>query len=293
MREIDLHIHTTESDGTETPREVVRLAKALGLRAVAVTDHDTAAGWPEAAAEGERLGVEVVPGIEISTTFRGPVHILGYYIDPHSAELEPVLDWVLHDRDARNRKMAEHMAADGLPVDYDAMRERFGAAIGRPHFAELLVELGLAESVKDAFDRYVEKGQRYYEPRHFLSLERSIAIIRRSGGVPVLAHPFQYRLDDAGLRELIAYAKDCGLEGMECRYSGYDEGQTAYLLALAAEYGLCPTGGSDFHGAVKPHIALGTGIGGTLAVPYACLEGIREKRDQGRDVSPLPLGRFP
>ena len=277
MREIDLHVHTSESDGTGTPEEVVRLAGAQGLRAIAVTDHDTAAGYPAAAAEGERLGVEVVPGIEISTTFHGPVHILGYYIDPQSPELVPVLEWVLRDRDERNRKMARHMAADGLPVDYEQMRQRFGAAIGRPHFAELLVELGLARDVKDAFARYVEKGQKYYEPRHFLSLERSLWIIRRSGGVPVLAHPFQYRLDDAGLRELIEHAMQYGLEGMECRYSGYTEEQTAYLLALAREYGLLPTGGSDYHGAVKPHIALGSGTG-DLAVPYAWLEGIKERR---------------
>ena len=277
MREIDLHIHTTESDGTCTPREAVRLAAALGLRAIAVTDHDSAAGFPEAAAEGARLGVEVVPGIEISTTFHGPVHILGYYIDPHSPELEPVLDWVLRDRDERNRRMAARMAADGLPIDYEAMRARFGAAIGRPHFAELLVELGLARDVKDAFDRYVEKGRRYYEPRHFLSLERSLEIIARSGGLPVLAHPFQYRLDDAGLRELIEYALPYGLAGLECRYSGYSGEQTGYLLALAEEYGLCPTGGSDFHGSVKPQIALGAGIGEGLAVPYAWLEGIRER----------------
>ncbi len=277
MREIDLHIHTTESDGTATPEEAVRLAKELGLRAIAITDHDTAAGYPAARAEGERLGIEVVPGIEISTTFHGPVHILGYYIDPESPELKPVLDWVIRDRDERNRKMAAHMAADGLPVDYDAMRERFGAAIGRPHFAEVLVELGLAKDVKDAFDRYVEKGQRYYEGRHFLSIEQSIAIIRRSGGVPVLAHPLQYRLGDAGLRELIEHCIEHGLEGMECRYSLYDGQQTAYLHVLAEQYHLQPTGGSDFHGEVKPHIALGTGTGG-LAVPYSYLEGIKKLR---------------
>ncbi len=277
MREIDLHIHTTESDGTCTPAEVVRLAKAAGLRAIAVTDHDTAAGYPEAAAEGERLAVEVVPGIEISTELRGPVHILGYFIDPHAPALEPVLEWVIRDRDERNRKMAAHMAADGLPIDYEAMRERFGAAIGRPHFAELLVELGLARDVKDAFDRYVEKGRPYYERRHFLTLEQSIRCIRDSGGLAVLAHPFQYRLDESGLRELIETARGFGLAGMECRYSGYDEQQTAYLLSLAAEYGLHPTGGSDFHGAVKPHIALGSGTG-ELAVPYAWLENLKSAR---------------
>ena len=275
MREIDLHVHTTESDGTCTPEEIVRLAKAAGLRAVAVTDHDTAAGYPAAAAEGERLGVEVVPGIEISTELRCSVHILGYFIDPHSPALAPVLDWVRRDRDERNRKMAAHMAADGLPVDYDAMRERFGELIGRPHFAELLVELGLARDVKDAFDRYVEKGRPYYERRHFLTLEQSIRCIRASGGIAVLAHPYQYRLDESGLRELIETAKRYGLGGMECRYSGYGEEQTARLLALAAEYALLPTGGSDFHGAVKPHIALGTGTG-ELEVPYEYLTKIKE-----------------
>ena len=273
-REIDLHVHTTESDGTATPAEAVRLASAAGLRAIAVTDHDTASGFPAAAAEGERLGVEVVPGIEISTTYNGPVHILGYFIDPGSPALGEVLDWVLRDRNERNRRIAARMAADGLPVDYDEMRARFGASIGRPHFAELLVELGLARDVRDAFDRYVEKGRRYYEARHFLSIEKAIGLIRDAGGVPVLAHPFQYRLNDEGRRELLEHCVNYGLEGLECRYSGYDEEKTAYLLSLADEFHLQPTGGSDFHGSVKPHIALGSGTG-DLAVPYVWLERLR------------------
>ena len=277
MREIDLHIHTTESDGTVTPVEAVRLARERGLRAIALTDHDTAAGCSAAAAEGERLGVEVVPGVEISTTFHGPVHILGYYIDPEEPAFASTVDWVIRDRDERNRLMAAKMASDGLPVDYSVMKRRFGSAIGRPHFAEILVELGLARDVKDAFDRFVEKGQRYYEPRHFLTLERSIRIIRGAGGIPVLAHPFQYRLDEAGLRELIEEAMAYGLEGMECRYSGYSGEQTDRLLRLAEEYGLLPTGGSDFHGAVKPWIGLGEGTG-ELAVPYAYLEALKARK---------------
>lgn len=277
MREIDLHIHTTESDGTETPEEAVRLAARLGLRAIAITDHDTAAGYPAAAAEGERLGVEVVPGIEISTVHRGPVHIIGYYLDLDTPELREVLDWMIRDRDERNRKIAAHMAADGLPVDYEEMKRRFGHAIGRPHFAELLVEMGLARDVKDGFDRFVEKGQRYYEARHFLTMEEAIGLIRRAGGVPVLAHPFQYRLGEGALRELIEHAIRAGLQGLECRYSLYDAAQTETLLALAEEYGLQPTGGSDYHGTVKPHIALGTGRG-DLAVPYVWLEGIKKLR---------------
>ena len=274
MREIDLHIHTTGSDGTFPPREAVKLAKTRGLRAMAVTDHDTVIGYPEAAAAGEELGVEVVPGIEISTKYGVAVHVLGYYIDPASPALRPVLDWVVADRDNRNRKMAELMAADGLPVTYEGMQARFGAVIGRPHFARVLVELGLAESINDAFARFVERGQKYYASRNFLPIERSIRLIREAGGVPVLAHPFQYKLEDAQLRELIALCIKNGLMGMECRYSGYDAEKVQYLLALAKEYALIPTGGSDFHGSVKPHIVLGDGTGG-LEVPYRFLIGVK------------------
>ena len=174
-------------------------------------------------------------------------------------------------------KIRALMAADGLPVDYEDMKKRFGPVIGRPHFADLLVELGLAENVRDAFDRYVEKGQRYYVGRTILPIERAIEIIRLSGGVPVLAHPFQYKLDDAGLRELIEHCMAQGLRGMECRYSGYGPEQSAYLEKLAEEYGLVKTGGSDFHGSNKPQISLGSGIEGKLHVPWEWLERLKEE----------------
>ena len=270
MREIDLHVHTTASDGTCTPAEVAELAHKIGLKAIAITDHDTESGYFEAAEAGEKLGIEVVPGIEISTKYGVAVHILGYFIDPQSPELRPVLDWVINDRNDRNRKMAELMAADGLPFDYDEMRARFGESIGRPHFARMLYELGLAESVNDAFERYVEKGQKYYLPRTIIPIEMAVETICRSGGVAVLAHPFQYKKNDAELRELIEHCMAHGLRGMECRYSGYDAQQTACLEGLAEEYGLLKTGGSDFHGANKPTISLGAGKG-ELNVPYAWL----------------------
>ena len=275
MTRIDLHVHTTASDSTASPAEAVRLAKEAGLSAIAITDHDTVSGYAEAAEAGKKYGVEVVPGIEISTKYGRAVHILGYYIDPDSDKLAPVLEWVVHDRDERNRKMAELMAADGLPVSYEEMHRRFGTVIGRPHFAEVLVELGLAKDIRDAFDRYVEKGQKYYLPRNFLSIERSIEIIREAGGVPVLAHPFQYKLDDAGLRELIEHCMESGLQGMECRYSGYSVEQSKYLGCLAEKYGLIKTGGSDFHGDNKRHISIGTGTG-HLEVPYKYLEKLRQ-----------------
>ena len=279
MSNIDLHIHTTESDGTCTPTEVVTLAKEKNLAAIAITDHDGIGGYKEAAEAGEKLGVEVVPGIEISTKFFAPdrgfaVHILGYYIDVDSPELTPVLEWVVKDRDDRNRRMVELMRADGLPITYEYMHKRFGDVVGRPHFAEYLVEQGVASSIQDAFDRYVDKGRKYWLPRHFLSIERSIEIIKLAGGIPVLAHPFQYKLDDRGLRELIEHCVKSGLRGMECRYSGYTEEQSAYLEALADEYKLLKTGGSDFHGIHKPTISIGTGKG-TLSVPYEFLEKLK------------------
>lgn len=277
MSNIDLHVHTTASDGTVSGRGVVELARGIGLAAIAVTDHDTVSGYSEAAEEGRKLGVEVVPGIEISTKYGGPIHILGYYIDTESKELRSLMDWVVQHRDERNRKLAELMAADGLPVSYDEMQRRFGKVIGRPHFAKLLVELGMAESVQDAFDRYVEKGQKYYLPRNFLPIERSVESIVEAGGVPVLAHPFQYKRDDAGLREIIEHCMEHGLGGIECRYSGYDADKVAYLEALAEEYHLVKTGGSDFHGDNKPHIALGRGMEGKLDVPYEFLERLRDR----------------
>ena len=282
MNNIDLHVHTTASDGTCTPAEVVALAKEKGLAAIAITDHDGVGGYAEAADAGKKLGVEVVSGIEISTKFVTDeygyaVHILGYYIDTASPELTPVLEWVVNDRDERNRKMVALMQADGLPITYEYMHERFGDVVGRPHFAEYLVEQGLASSVQDAFDKYVEKGRRYWLPRHFLSIERSVEIIKLAGGVPVLAHPFQYKRDDAGLRELIEHCMESGLKGMECRYSGYTEEMSGYLEKLADEYGLIKTGGSDFHGGNKPAISLGSGKG-TLNVPYEFLEKLKQAK---------------
>lgn len=278
MKQIDLHVHTTASDGTFTPAQVVELARSTGLAAVAITDHDTVSGVTEAAKRGAELGVEVVPGIEISTKYGGAVHILGYYINTESPALKHILDWIVEDRDSRGRRMAELMAADGLPVDYDAMKARFGEVIGRPHFARVLVELGLAEDVQDAFARYVEKGQKYYVGRTILPIERAIGLISEAGGVPVLAHPFQYKRDDAGLRELIEYCIAHGLRGMECFYTGYSAEQSAYLSALADEYGLIRTGGSDFHGANKPHILLGRGLG-KLSVPYELLDGLKKEHE--------------
>ena len=288
MSPIDLHVHTTASDGSYTPSEVVRLAREQGLSAIAITDHDTVLGCAEAMAAGAALGLEVVPGIELSTRTVTVVHILGYYLDTGSPSLAAACDWIVQERDERNRSIAALMAADGLPVSYEAMKARFGSVVGRPHFAQLLVELGLAASVTDGFVRYLNRGRPYYMPRRMLSLERSIQTIVRAGGVPVLAHPFQYRLNDGPLRELIEQCLYFGLRGIECWYSGYSPEQSVCLSALAEEYGLLRTGGSDFHGLPKPQIRLGRGSG-ELSVPYACLEALREAA-RSAPVSPAERG---
>lgn len=282
MSSVDLHVHTIASDGSHTPAQVVRLAKKLGLGAIAITDHDTVSGCAEALQAGRAAGLPVVPGIELSTRADGvAVHILGYYPDITAHSLTETLAWIVRQRDERNMRIAELMAADGLPVSYEAMEKRFGEVIGRPHFALTLVELGMAKSVPEAFLRYLNRGKPYFLPRKMLPVERAIQTIVRSGGVAVMAHPFQYKLDDAQLRALLHSCMELGLRGMECYYSGYSAEQIAYLCALAEELGLIKTGGSDFHGLPKPQIALGTGTG-DLNVPYSCYETLKAAAEDRR-----------
>ena len=278
MKWIDLHNHTTASDGTFSPEQAVAYAAKKGLAAMAVTDHDTAAGAAEALGYAGRYGVEVIPGIEISADYRGlgGVHLLGYFIDPHSPHLAPVLDWIIADRTARNERIAALMRADGLDVSLEAMEEKHpGTVIGRPHFAQELVERGLCESVTEGFRRYLDRGKPYYQPRHFLPLDQAFRAIREAGGKAVFAHPLQYRLGNENLTALTARLTEAGCVGMECLYSGYTPEQSAYLMNLAARFGLCVTGGSDFHGSGKPQIDMGSGTG-DLRVPYELLEKLRE-----------------
>ena len=276
MREIDLHVHTTASDGTETPREVVEQALAQGLRAIAITDHDTVLGCREAMTAGQELGVEVVPGIEFGTKYGIAVHMLGYYMDLEAPALTAMTRSIVEDRDTRNEKTVKLMQENGIDVTYAQLKERYGEVIGRPHFARVLMEAGLATDVQDAFSRLLGKGMKYHQYRHTLEIHEVIECIVNSGGIAVLAHPFQYKKNDAELRELIEHCMQFGLKGMECRYSGYTGEQTSYLEALADEYGLIKTGGSDFHGDNKPHIKIGAGIDNNLDVPYSWLEELKK-----------------
>ena len=276
---VDLHIHTTASDGTVPPREAVELARTLDLAAIAVTDHDTVAGVGPALEAGAELGLEVIPGIEISADYgSGGVLILGLFIDPDSSALRPALEWALAERDRRNREIVDAMAADGIPISLDELRRSApDATLGRPHMAQWLLDHGYTASVREGFDRYLGNGQRYYRPRRRIPLPDAVRCIRSAGGVAVIAHPYQYGFEDPAWEAFIRDAARAGCRALEAYYSGYSPDQTAALRGAAARYGLALSGGSDFHGARKPDIHMGSGVNGELAVPAGVLEGLRRQ----------------
>ena len=276
LKRIDLHVHTSASDSDLSPSETVRIAKEAGLSAIAITDHDTVSGYEEAEAAAEEYGIEVIPGIEFSTKYKSAVHILGYFIDVNNKELNETLTEIVNDRDSRNSKCVELMQADGINITYESLKKRFGEVIGRPHFAEVLRECGYVSSVAEAFEKYLGKGQRYWLPRKTVPIERCIELITISGGIPVLAHPFEYSYKDKSLCELIEYCIECGVKGIECRHSSHTAGEMAYLEKICEEYSLLKTGGSDFHGTLKPDVKIGTGKG-IVSVPYFWLEKLKER----------------
>lgn len=277
MREIDLHVHTNISDGSESPEETVRYANSLGLSAIAITDHDTVGGVIRAQTEGQKLGIEVVSGIEFCCGWaEKEIHILGYDIDTENEKLKNALSHLIIDRDERNEKMAARMRADGIRVDMDELRMRYpDSVIGRPHMAICLIEQGLADSVTDAFRRYLNPGMKYYIRRNFISVGRAAELIRNAGGKAVVAHPGQYKLDDERMEQLMRDAKAASVSGLECCYSGYSVEESTKYLKLAEKFGFCPTAGSDWHGKNKPHIKLGSGINGELSASYGLLQGLR------------------
>ena len=277
MERIDLHTHTLASDGSDAPADVVRKAAALGLRAVAVTDHDTFAGLPEALAAGAACGIEVVPGVELSTVWGGEeVHLLGYFMDTENTALRALMTRATDERNARNETMVQRLHDAGYPITMDDLHGAFPwqTVLGRPHIAALLVQRGCIASVPDGMRGLLGRGKEFYVPRYNVPLEDFIRALRAAGGVPVVAHIFKYRFDDAQRTAMLSAAADAGALGVEVRYTTYTPEQTAAAQALAERFGLAPSGGSDYHGLRKPDIALGSGRGG-LCVPYAYLAGLK------------------
>lgn len=275
---IDLHSHSTYSDGSSSPHELVRLAAEAGARALAITDHDTVAGLAEGRAAARAAGVEFIDGIEISAEYSpGTMHILGYYIDAESEALLSTLEELRDARDNRNPKIASRLQALGIDISYDEVQAIAGnEVVGRPHFARVLLEKGYVESIQDAFNRFLGKGAAAYEEKKRLSPEESIEQIHRAGGVAVLAHPYQLKLSAADTDAMLGKLAGMGLDGVEAIYSRHSKADRDLYCEMAARHGLLVTGGSDYHGTYKPDIRIVTGLG-DLRVPYTLLEEVRKR----------------
>ena len=257
-RWVDLHSHSTASDGTLSPAEVVRLAVEIGLSALALTDHDTIAGVEEAGREAKRLNLDFLPGIEISAEYPQPgtLHLLGYGVDPQSMILRDLTKTLLAGRDSRNPKIIDKLQKLGVSITMDEVaREAGGKVVGRPHIAAILVRKGYVSSIKQAFDKYLAPGGAAYFDKERLSPKKAISMILESGGLPVLAHPIQLRYhNDAELERLIKDLLDLGLAGIEVMHSDHGPELVEKYAALADRYKLLKTGGSDFHGSNKTRI---------------------------------------
>lgn len=278
MKTIDLHVHSTASDGTVSPADLVAMAAALPLCAFALTDHDTTDGIDEArkAALSIPGAPEVVPGIELSTDFFGTdIHIVGLDLPCQDPAFQSFLASLRQNRLEKNQAMIDRMKHDGIPISYEQMAAAFGEQVWtRAHFARYLFSLGLVSSISEAFDRYIGDHCPYYVAGKKISSPEAVSVIRQFGGIPVLAHPLQYHFNETKLRTLIDDLKSAGLIGMEVYYSSYSPAQEQYLLSLAKHFSLLPSGGSDFHGENKPAIHLGSGTG-NLAIPSEILQHLR------------------
>ena len=277
MSRIDLHLHTTHSDGSLSPAEVLRLAHKAGVTALAITDHDIVSGIPEALVVGAELGIEIISGVEISSRVgNSELHILGYCIRWQDPELIERLAALRESRHRRNPQIIEHLRSLGLEVTYEEVRTLAGTdAIGRPHIARLLMNKHYATSAKDAFDRYLAEGRPAYVARELPVPADAIGWIRAAGGVAVLAHPNWANVSGEGLNSLLTTLKADGLSGIEVHYSTHTKRQTKDYLDLAKRLDLLVTGGSDFHGITKPDIEVGTGRG-DLKVPGRLLDPLKK-----------------
>ncbi|MBI3977353.1 MAG: PHP domain-containing protein [Chloroflexi bacterium] len=271
---VDLHLHTTASDGTLSPAELVALACEQGLACIAITDHDStdAVAAAVAAAADCRPPLEVIPGVEMSTDVPGgEIHVLGYFLDPDNAEFQQVLADLRDSRIGRAQRMVQKLAELGVPVAWERVRAIAGeGAIGRPHIAQAMVEAGHVASFQDAFTSYLGRTGPAYAERRKLTPEEAVQLLVRAGGLPVLAHPADIADLEHRLPPLIA----AGLVGMEVHYHGYDPAVITWLARVAAAFDLIPCGGSDFHGIPNT----GGPTPGCIAVPYESVERLRALR---------------
>lgn len=286
---IDLHVHSTRSDGTYSPTQLVDYAIEKGLAAFALTDHDSIDGLDEAITYAKTLRPsnpnvpEVIPGIEFSTEYEGKdVHIVGLYINYKAPDFQKYLVDFVTSRTLRNQKMCKLLASDaGMDITYEKLLETFpNCVITRAHYARYMMSKGYVKSISEAFERYIGDNAPYYIPREKVTPAQAIQLILSADGIPVLAHPLLYGMGKARLNTLVAELKESGLMALEAIYSTYTAGEEKEMRALAKKHGLCISGGSDFHGDNKPKLDLGTGYG-SLYIPYEVLTKLIDKKTGG------------
>lgn len=274
---IDLHTHSSFSDGSDSPAELFEAAARRRLSAVALTDHDTLEGIPAARLASETTGIELIPGTELSLEFpKGGMHLIVLWLEPRTGPLQDRLEGLEVGRNDRNAKIVERLNELGVAIDLAEVLEEAGhGTVGRPHIAAVMIRRGHVETMEQAFDQYLSNGRPAYVSRDRLSPREAIQLARASGGVPVLAHPHTLAIDNRFemadlLHELVAY----GLIGLECHYGSYPADGRAGMVAMAKRFGLLPSGGSDYHGTYKNDVALGIGRAG-IAIPDDLLEDLR------------------
>lgn len=283
---IDLHTHSSASDGTDSPGDLVALAAGEGLGAVALTDHDTVSGLAEACAAGKRLGVEVVRGCELAVSSpHGEVHILGLWLPEHPAALAAALASIRDARDARNREMVDNFRRAGFDVTYaELLAVAAGESVGRPHMARLLVQKGVCASTREAFAKFLGDDKAMYVPRALPAPEEGMALLRAEKATTILAHPMLLRATLPELDALVGTLAAMGLDGVEAYYPEHDAANTRRAKKLAERHNLALGGGSDYHGAVRPEVKLGR-VWNNGRVPGHILEDLLERRArQGQPV---------
>ena len=281
MKRIDLHTHSLCSDGAQKPADVVRTAYDAGLSAIALSDHDSIEGVQEAMDAGKALGIEVIPAVELSAQSDTELHILGYFIDIHNKKLNDTMAYALQVRDQRQEETCRKLNEQGFDITMDELREEAhgNPVLCRAHFAQIMVRKGYAESVKDAFSRYLSVGCYAYSNRQALTAQEAVSLIREAGGIAVAAHLHLIKKPDDELREYLKSLIPYGLDGVEGYYSDYTPDMEQRYRAMAKELGLVISGGTDYHGANKPHLSIGKGRG-ELEIPYSVLDGLRQRHSE-------------
>jgi len=281
MGYVDLHLHTTASDGVMTPAEIVRYAKAKGLQAIAITDHDTIDGLEEGLFEGERIGFEVIPGVEISAEHSpGSMHLLGFFIDIYHPLINERLAHLQKARAERNPKMVEKLNQLGINISFEeVLKASGGGQIGRPHFAQVLMEKNYVRSFEEAFDRFLKKGAPAYVDKFRFSPKEALHFIKEAKGVAVLGHPNTLGVKGySELESLLFQLIEDGLKGVEVYYPEHSNLEIEQYKGLVEKYNLLVTGGTDYHGIEKNGLEIGVGRG-DMKLPYSMVENLKEARN--------------